>query len=43
MEKAQNDKLYLKAALQIPVDSDLTVLLPTGEFGISSLKLAQGN
>lgn len=41
MEKAQKDKLYLKAALQIPIESDLTVLLPTGEFGISSLKLAQ--
>ena len=40
MEKAQKDKLYLKAALQIPIDSDLTVLLPTGEFGISSWKLA---
>ena len=41
MEKAQKDKLYLKTALQIPIDSDLTVLLPTGEFGISSWKLAQ--
>ncbi|WP_286821184.1 Rha family transcriptional regulator [Desulfobacter sp. UBA2225] len=41
MEKAQKDKLYLKAALQIPIDSDLTVLLPTGEFGISSWKLAR--
>ena len=41
MERAQKDKLYLKAALQIPIESDLTVLLPTGEFGISSLKLAQ--
>jgi Rha family phage regulatory protein len=41
MENAQKDKLYLKAALQIPIDSDLTILLPTGEFGISSLKLAQ--
>lgn len=40
MEKAQKDKLYLKAALQIPINSDLTVLLPTGEFGISSWKLA---
>ncbi|WP_333665195.1 Rha family transcriptional regulator, partial [Desulfobacter postgatei] len=25
MERAQKDKLYLKAALQIPIDSDLTV------------------
>ncbi|NDY71815.1 hypothetical protein DO021_01530 [Desulfobacter hydrogenophilus] len=41
MEKAQKDKLYLKATLQIPIDSDLTVLLPTGEFGISSWKLAR--
>ena len=41
MEKAQKDKLYLKAALQIPIESDLTVLLPTGEFGISSWKLAR--
>ncbi|WP_321416649.1 Rha family transcriptional regulator [uncultured Desulfobacter sp.] len=41
MEKAQKDKLYLKAALQIPIESDLTVLLPTGEFGISSWKLAK--
>ena len=40
MERAQKDKLYLKAALQIPIESDLTVLLPTGEFGISSWKLA---
>ena len=41
MERAQKDKLYLKAALQIPIDRDLTVLLPTGEFGISSWKLAR--
>ncbi|HAR32928.1 MAG TPA: hypothetical protein DCR95_02235 [Desulfobacter sp.] len=41
MERAQKDKLYLKAALQIPIESDLTVLLPTGEFGISSWKLAR--
>jgi hypothetical protein len=41
MEKAQKDKLYLKAALQIPIESDLTVLLPTGKFGISSWKLAK--
>ena len=40
MEKAQKDKLYLKTALQIPRESDLTVLLPTGEYGISSWKLA---
>ena len=41
MEKAQKDKLYLNAALQIPRESDLTVLLPTGEFGVSSWKLAK--
>ena len=41
MEKAQKDKLYLKASLKIPIASDLTILLPTGEFGISSCKLAK--